>query len=411
MTAPAPLSVIVVSRHRPAALLRCLTALAQQDHPALEVVVVADPEGAQAVRAQGLAVKLAVHDEANISAARNLGLSLAAAPVVAFIDDDACAEPTWARRLTTPFADPAVVAAAGFVRGRNGLSWQWRAAEVDALGADHPLEVTTTTHLAPSAPGRAVKTPGTNCAFRASALRAAGGFDPAFRFYLDESDLNLRLAGHGLTAIVPGAEVIHGYEASARRRADRVPLSLHEIAASTAVFLRRHAPDRLDEGHDLRRAGEEARIARHLAARRLTAEQAQALRDSFTAGWAEGLARPLGPLPPLPDPQAPFLPLPGTGPRPHVVIARRLWQRRRAEAQALAALARGQVVTVILLSPTARPHRASFDPRGFWLQRGGLFGPSLRDQPRFRWVGFAARVKSEVQRLADCRNFAQMLGS
>ena len=73
MTLP-PASVIVVSRHRAAALGRCLMALAQQDHPQIEVIVVADPNGMAAI--DGFAVKRAVFDQANISAARNIGLRL-----------------------------------------------------------------------------------------------------------------------------------------------------------------------------------------------------------------------------------------------------------------------------------------------------------------------------------------------
>src|SRR5690606_23264203 len=159
-------------------------------------------------------------------------------------DDDAVPEPTWASRLAAPFAHPRVGAAGGFVRGRNGISFQWRALAVDHLGQDHPLEVDPEgVSLHEGTATRAVKTQGTNCAFRRAGWLAAGGFDPAFRFYLDEADVNLRLAAAGhLTAVVPRAEVIHGFAASARRRADRVPADLTDIGASTAVFLRRHAP-------------------------------------------------------------------------------------------------------------------------------------------------------------------------
>ena len=36
-------SVVVVSRHRPGPLALCLSALTLQDHPAFEIVLVADP--------------------------------------------------------------------------------------------------------------------------------------------------------------------------------------------------------------------------------------------------------------------------------------------------------------------------------------------------------------------------------
>ncbi len=130
-----PVSVVVVSRGRPAALLRCLRALEQQFHPAFEVVVVADAGGAEAVAAAfPQRCKLIRFDSANISVARNLGIAAAAAPIVAFIDDDAAAEPSWLTALAGGFDLPGVAAAAGYVRGRNGISYQWRARELDRAG-------------------------------------------------------------------------------------------------------------------------------------------------------------------------------------------------------------------------------------------------------------------------------------
>ncbi len=395
-------SVIIVSRHRAALLPRCLASLAQQDHPALELIVVADPQGIAAAEATGLAAKRLAFDQANISAARNKGLSLAAGAVVAFIDDDAVAEPTWLSRLSAPFADPDVVAATGFVRGRNGISYQWRASEVDSHAQDHPLPDIGATYSGTEE--RAVKTQGTNCAFRSTALRQVGGFDPAYRFFLDEADVNLRLAPLGKTAVVPGAEVVHGYAASARRRTDRVPLSLHEIAASTAVFLRRHAgPAHLERGW-LRLQGEQAaRVAGLLAGKRIDAAAQATLMTSLAMGWAEGLARPLPTLLAMPDSAAPFQPLAGTGPRPGRIFAGRLWQRRRLMAKAAAFVVEGGVATVLCFSLTPRAHRVSFGADGVWLQEGGVFGRSQRAGPRLRFARFATRVAEEIARIADCR--------
>jgi len=401
MTVPS-VSVIVVSRHRAEALTRCLAALTLQDHPAIEVIVVADPAGLAAAGRTGVLVKTVPFDQANISAARNAGLALAAAPVVAFIDDDAVAEPTWASRLAAPFANQAVVAATGFVRGRNGISFQWQASEVDTAGHDHPLAVDgKSVSLHPARAGRAVKTQGTNCAFRTASLRAVGGFDPAYRFYLDEADVNLRLGPAGLTAIVPLAEVQHGFAASARRRADRVPLTLHEIGASVAVWQRRHGGSTKAARATLF-AAERVRALRHMVAGRIEPRDVSRLLATLTDGWDEGMVRPLPPLAPLPQTAAAVLALPGTGPRPGLLLCGWVWNRADLRAAAQRAVAGGAVVTVLCLSPGARRHHSYF-ARGIWWQDGGLFGRSDRSGPLWRWQRLATRAASEADRLRPIR--------
>jgi len=393
-------SVIIVSRHRPALLRRALLALTQQDHPELEVIVVADPAGIAAT--EGFGVTRIPYDEANISAARNLGLVSAAADIVAFLDDDAVPEPTWASRLTAPFADPQVIAATGFVRGRNGISHQWRAAWVDRSGQDVPFEVTGPTLLAAEA-GRAVKTQGTNCAFRRDVLLAAGGFDPAFRFFHDETDVNMRLAGKGLTAVIPEAEVHHGYAEGPYRRADRVPTSLHHIAASTAAFLRRHGTGATEVARQALFTRERRRLERHLIAGRIEPRDLRRLMATLAEGWRDGSARPLPLPPPLRGEGRPFLPLPGTGPRPGLVLVGWRHQATTLLRQADAGREAGRIVTLFLLSPDARPHWSGFSEAGYWVQRGGLFGRSDRSDPLVRLWRRAPRIEAEILRISRFR--------
>ena len=403
---PPTVSIIVASRHRPAALRRCLCALHQQDHREMEVIVVTDPATAAQLSLISDRVKLIPFDAANISAARNAGLGQAAGEVVAFIDDDAAAEPTWARRLSAPFADPRVGAATGFVRGRNGISFQWKAVTVDRFGEDTPLAVD---EAAPSLhegdAGRAVKTQGTNMAFRRDALLAIGGFDPALEFYLDEAHVDLSLASRGLlTAVVPGAQVHHGFAASERRRADRAPFDLQQIGASVAAFLRRHAPE-ADHAPPLSRlrAAQRGRLVAMMVDGRLSPPDVGRLMATLDAGIAEGAARVLPDLVPLPAPKAPFRALPGTGPRPGRILAGRPWARARLQAEAKAAAGDGAVVTVIRMGPSARRHRVRFDPGGFWEQTGGTFGKAERQGPRPPIASFAARVAREVAYISQFR--------
>lgn len=400
MTARA--SVIITSRARPDHLALCLAGVGQLLHPAFEIIVVADraslvtlPHGLRA------RIKTAPCDEANISVARNLGLQLAAGDIVAFIDDDAVPEPTWLARLTAAFSGPAVASAGGYVRGRNGISLQWAGRMVDAQARHHPLPDAPATVA--GRPGLALKTEGTCMAFRRDSLLALGGFDPMFRFYLDETDLNLRLAATGASAVlVPAAQVHHAFAASDRRRADRVPLSLHDVGASLALFLRCHAgaadPARLAEEAAERRLG----LDRHRRAGRLGRPQVARLLATLNEGWDEGLARPLVRPVPIPDAPPPFLRWlrPFTS---HRLLAGPPRARAQLLHEAASLVAGGAIVSLYLLSLTPRRHRIAFQPEGVWLQEGGLFGASLRSDPPFRPWRRAARVAREGALVASLR--------
>lgn len=406
MTQPT-VSVVVVSRDRPTALTRCLTALSQLQYSGFEIVVVADPLGCAAVRAGPYAdqVKLVAFDRANISEARNLGISHAAGEIIAFIDDDAVPEPSWLHQLISPAHREDVAAMGGFVRGRNGISWQWQARTVDAVGATAPLEISPyrATVLTPKGQ-RAAKTEGTNMAVRRDVLVALEGFDPGFAFYLDETDLNLRLAraGHA-TALVPMAEVHHGYAASPRRRQDRVPRDLFDIGSSWAVFQRKYVPEskRKDHWRGVRKS-ERTRVLNHMVAGRLVPRDVRHLMSRLDQGYGQGLMRQRGGAQLSRSPISAFKPFP-TRTRTSVVLAGRSWQRDRLRAEAAERVQDGEIVSLFLFSPTALYHHVRFQAAGYWEQSGGLFGRSTRDASAFRMFTFSERVDAEKRRIGKQR--------
>ncbi len=397
-------SVIIVSRHRPDALRRCVLGVSQLYHPAFEIVVVADPKGLGALDRAGWTgrIKTVAFDEANISDARNRGIAVAAGQVIAFIDDDSVPEPTWLSRLVAPFEMSDVGAAGGFVRARNGISFQWKARDIrsDGQSLDMAVDPAVPTILA-GGPGRGIKTEGTNMAFRRDVLAQAGGFDPAFRFYLDESDLNLRLARNAIrTAIVPMAQVHHGFAASARRRPDRVPRDLSDIGASLAVFLRRHDPAALETRKAAERQAQHDRLISHMIAGRIEPRDVRPILLSFDRGWQDGLDRPTAPLARLGDPQVPFLPFRSTGTdlREHRVVSARTRAAVPAREEARVLAEQGYRVSLYLFSPGLRYHQVRFDHSGVWVQSGGLFGRSDRSDPLFRPWRFQDRLDREIAR-------------
>lgn len=404
-------SVIVVSRGRPAGLSLTLTGISQQQYRQFEVIVVADPDGVKAAKALNFAdaLKIVAFDEPNISMARNLGLAQAAAEVVAFIDDDAVPEPRWLYHLCAPARRADVAAMGGYVRGRNGISYQWKAQSLDALGEAHPLDIDAVlpTVLKP-ANGTAIKTEGTNMAFRRDVLIEMGGFDSAFAYFLDETDVNMRIAraGHA-TALVPLAEVHHGYGANAMRTAGRVPRDLFDLGASLAVFQRKHV-HKSEHGSQWQRMCREqrARLLQHMIAGTLEPRELRRLQKRLVAGYAEGQTRQSQTVN-LPRHAAePFRGFPAKK-RQVVQIATSPLLSRRAKAKAVQAVANGQIVTLLNLSPTALFHQLRFDPDGYWVQKGGLFGRSDRGQPLIRIATRKRRAAAEAKRVAAQRGLCR----
>ena len=105
------LTVVVPTHNRAQLLGECLEALSTQDISAgeMEVIVVANgctDDTEQVVRQwQGVMpwLRLILEPQPGLNRARNLGWQAAAAPNVAYLDDDARPEPGWARAIVTAF--------------------------------------------------------------------------------------------------------------------------------------------------------------------------------------------------------------------------------------------------------------------------------------------------------------------
>lgn len=149
---------------------------------------------------------------AGLSGARNTGVEKARGDVVAFLDDDAAAEPDWLESLTAPYADTSVVGTGGAVipqweTGRPG----WLPSEFYwVLGCSYrglPTELA------------AIRNPiGANMSFRRSVFEEVGGFTTGIGrsssapLGCEETELSIRAraAMPGSCILqVPGAVVHH----------------------------------------------------------------------------------------------------------------------------------------------------------------------------------------------------------
>ena len=402
LSAQTPISVIVVSHGRPKLLSRCLRAIRQLDYQNFEAVVVADSPSLSAIDCSGL--KIEAFDKPNISAARNAGIRLAAGDVCAFIDDDAVPEPMWLAHISEAMNTLDADAAAGFVRGRNGISFQSQLATVDREAETHPESVSgDLAYLHDPKVGHATKLVGTNMAIRTQALVNVGGFDEAYRYYLDDADISMRLNKFGCrVAVVPAAEVHHSYAASPRRSSRRAPSDLFEIGRSSAIYFRRHKATNFEELLERITRREWARIIRHMVNGTCEPRHVRQVLSTLDAGWKEGSNVELPLLPSKLRGDREFSPM-NSIKVSHKILSSRLLRRRRTLEIAAELSRSGHRVSLFSFSLTPIRHRVRYNSDGVWVQTGGQFGRSVREGKRFKWCRFASRKSEEIQRVAKMR--------
>ncbi|MHA3915592.1 glycosyltransferase family 2 protein [Halovulum sp. GXIMD14793] len=395
MTDTPPVSVIVVSYRRPDHLRICLKAFEFQDYGNFELIVVSDkrPETPLPVRWQHF-------DLCNISAARNAGLVMARGQIVAFCDDDAVPEYRWLHHLVQPFSDPQIGFVGGFVRGRNGVSFQWRAQMIDPLAMDHQAVVQDApwTRFDPD-PKRVLNTVGTNFALRRDTAIALGGFDGAYHYFLDEADICMRLSKAGVSgAIVPLAQVHHGFAAGPYRSVHRVPRNLMQIGASTAHFLSQHCPAEM-RATALQAARDRQRQRLHGFHHfgLLNGGKLRGLLQSFDKGAAE---QRQAYTPVLGAEKTALDPVPVHPRQAFMLTCGMSSATARAEAAHLAG--EGQAVTLLQVLPTHNNLTVSYQPEGYWLHQVGHLGRDAMRGPR-RWNSTADWERLERARVASVR--------
>ncbi len=239
----ASFSVVVNTLNRGPLLYNALAAVIQQRHPVFEVVVVYGPstDNTWAVIAQFPQVKPVRCEQANLSMSRNIGVAAARGEFIAFLDDDAVPEPDWLERLQAGYDAPDVGGVGGFIRDESGLGYQSRVTLCDRFGDSEGFD--SVDDMPPPAwlGDRYLSPTGANSSYRRRALLEIGGFDETFDYFLDETDVNIRLWDAGWRIrFAPDAEVHHKYAASAQRDSRRAPLSLYSPCRSKAYFALRH---------------------------------------------------------------------------------------------------------------------------------------------------------------------------
>jgi glycosyltransferase involved in cell wall biosynthesis len=196
------ISVVVLTYNSARTIESCLESLAAQRRPPAEVIVVDDDSTddtlaivAKVADRTGLPVRVVRNGSHNISRGRNLGIDAATTRLVAFLDSDARAEPTWTRALVAAFgAGPDVAVVGGAVVAAHTT----RFAEA--------ISVNDSTVRALATSG-ALLIGGCNMAVDVGRLRGER-FDVRWR-HAEDIEFTNRVSRHAGWAVAPAAEVWH----------------------------------------------------------------------------------------------------------------------------------------------------------------------------------------------------------
>ncbi len=149
----------------------------RQTFPAIDVIVVIDNNDELLARAEAELERVLVTPNVHpggLSGGRLTGADLARGSVLAFLDDDAIADPIWLEEMVAAYADPMALGAGGFVEPRWVVPRpRWFPAEFDWV-------IGCTYVGLPIRDGRIRNPIGANMSVRAEVMARAGTFDPAF---------------------------------------------------------------------------------------------------------------------------------------------------------------------------------------------------------------------------------------
>lgn len=239
-------SIVINTLNRASALQKVLESLQWLQYQGeFEVIVVNGPSTdntEEILAAWSACVRAGKCDVANLSVSRNIGICMAQGEIVAFIDDDAIPEPEWLAQLVAAYDDPAVGAAGGLVYNHTGYEFQYTYCLTDRFANADLSQSGPKPHLSFPKSESFPHLLGCNSSFRRTVLLEIGGFDEEYEYFLDETDVCLRVvdAGYIITQL-PNAYVHHKYAASHIRTNDKVILRRYPIIKNKIYFMLKHA--------------------------------------------------------------------------------------------------------------------------------------------------------------------------
>jgi glycosyltransferase involved in cell wall biosynthesis len=247
-----PVSIVICTANRCVSLEKTLASVALSTYGNIEVVIVdaSDDDSVKQliaeIKSQYLfAVIYLTVDQKNISVSRNVGIKNSMGDIIFFLDDDAIAPPNWVEDSLKTYEKYGKCCAGvgGTVRDmtRPGYPLQFHHGITNIYSNTIAIRDTN------SANHNCQKGPwfnglmGANSSYRRSYLIEIDGYDEFFEYFLDETDVCLRLIRAGYEIHYSDVVVDHYPQPSHNRRDQKHLTCWYPLTKNTTYFLMKHA--------------------------------------------------------------------------------------------------------------------------------------------------------------------------
>lgn len=233
-------SIVINTWNRANLLRNTLHSFSWLDYAKFEVVVINGPSTDRTedvLREFSGKIKVGQCPVANLSMSRNMGIAMAAGEIVAFIDDDAIPEAEWLTQAVEAFDSDDVAAVGGKVFDPTGWNYQYEYSTANRLANAQWRRMQATPELCFPMSYEFPYLQGTNALFRRDVLISIGCFDEEYEYYLDETDVCLRMVDAGyLLRQLPNAYVHHKFAPSNIRGDNKVTKYRYPIIKNKLYF-------------------------------------------------------------------------------------------------------------------------------------------------------------------------------
>ncbi|MEA5579828.1 glycosyltransferase family 2 protein [Nodularia harveyana UHCC-0300] len=246
------ISIVICTADRPISLEKTLLAINNMTYSLCEVIVV-DASSNSETREMltvisssfNRLIKSATVTEKNISISRNVGIKLASGKIIAFIDDDAIPPPDWIEKLLSTYLlyGDKCAGVGGVVRDMTspGYPLQYHRGITNLISNTHPICLAGVIDYNQTQGFWYNCLMGTNSSYRKDLLEKINGYDEFFDYFLDETDVCLRLIKAGYEIHHCDVVVDH-YPQPSHNRLDQKHLTCwYSLAKNTTYFALKHA--------------------------------------------------------------------------------------------------------------------------------------------------------------------------